>query len=158
MKYFVVFLILIGFTTSFLFGNYVYGLCTPEMLKDWPDIPCGPIDLPPDELREHWQGYYKFKGKEWMESKKKEMEQAILSGTLERWRSNTSNYNVWIYYKLANHTPEISPLEQFKSGIYVNEILCKNNLQLIIKYNGFPACVKPITAQKLIERGWATRI
>lgn len=135
------------------------GLCTQEMLNDWPDIPCGPIDLPADELREHWQGYYKFKGQEWMESKKKEMEQAILSGRLEQWQSNISNYNVWIYYTITNHTPEVPPLKQFKSGINIDEIKCKEDLILITKsYDGTPACVKPETKQKLIERGWTQDI
>ncbi|MEM3007522.1 MAG: hypothetical protein QXW37_06430 [Candidatus Nitrosotenuis sp.] len=38
----------------------------------------------------------------------------------------------------------------------VEEILCKVGFQLIIKTsNEHPACVKPESAQKLIERGWA---
>lgn len=49
-----------------------------------------------------------------------------------------------------------SPLKQFMSGIPVEEIKCKENLALVIKVsNGNPACVKPETKQKLIERGWA---
>jgi len=47
-----------------------------------------------------------------------------------------------------------SPLKQFKSGISIDEIRCRENLVLIQKYDGSPACVKPITKQKLIERGW----
>ncbi len=49
----------------------------------------------------------------------------------------------------------ISPLEQFRSEISANEIKCRNNLILIQKYDGTPACVKLETKQKLIERGWA---
>ncbi|MEK6614816.1 MAG: hypothetical protein AABZ32_01705, partial [Bacteroidota bacterium] len=45
-----------------------------------------------------------------------------------------------------------SPLKQFKSGISVDKITCKENLQLIIKNNGNPACVKPDTIPKLVER------
>lgn len=129
--------------------------CTPDMLKDWPDIPCGPIGLSKDELRTYWQGYYEFKGKDWMEEKKSEMEQAIFSGNLEQWRSNISNYDVWVYYKITNNVPEVSPLKQFKSGIMAENIQCKEGLELIFKAgSGSPACVKPETKIKLIERGW----
>ena len=52
--------------------------------------------------------------------------------------------------------PNLSaPLKQFRSGISISEIKCKENLQLVPKNNGNPACVKPSTVQKLIERGWA---
>lgn len=52
----------------------------------------------------------------------------------------------------------LSPLKQFKSGILVEEIQCRNELILIQKQDGSPACVKPETKQKLIERGWAQDI
>ncbi|MBI3640277.1 MAG: hypothetical protein HY223_08190 [Thaumarchaeota archaeon] len=48
------------------------------------------------------------------------------------------------------------PLEQFKSGIAVKDVTCKQSFQLIIRAeDGSPACVRPDTAQILIERGWA---
>src|SRR6185437_13337690 len=48
-----------------------------------------------------------------------------------------------------------SPLMQFKKGTPVNEIKCNYGLQLFVKAeDGFPACVKPETAQKLLSRGW----
>lgn len=51
------------------------------------------------------------------------------------------------------------PLKQLKSGIPLDVIQCKENLMLVLKSsNGSPACVKPETKQKLIERGWATKI
>lgn len=49
-----------------------------------------------------------------------------------------------------------SPLQQLKSGIPASDVQCTQGLELVIKIeNGSPACVKPDTAQKLIERGWA---
>ena len=48
----------------------------------------------------------------------------------------------------------LSPLKQFKSGIDSTEIQCKEGLQLIIKKNNSPACVRMDTAIKLEERGW----
>ena len=46
------------------------------------------------------------------------------------------------------------PLKQFKSGIPIEEIQCKENLQLVIKNNGNPACVKSTSLGKLYLRGW----
>src|SRR5207249_7088648 len=73
---------------------------------------------------------------------------------------------------LGNHTSQIpkcglpdkitksmieTPLEQFKSGIKIQDVKCEQGLQLVIKSeNGFPACVYQKTIQKLVERGWAT--
>ncbi|MDE1767430.1 MAG: hypothetical protein KGI27_14325, partial [Thaumarchaeota archaeon] len=48
------------------------------------------------------------------------------------------------------------PLEQFKSGTPSLDVKCNDGLQLILKAeDASPACVKPDTAQILIERGWA---
>jgi hypothetical protein len=58
-------------------------------------------------------------------------------------------------YKLVQPS-SLSPLKQYQIGISQYEVKCKDNLQLVIKYNGSPACVKPETKQKLIERGWAS--
>ncbi len=50
----------------------------------------------------------------------------------------------------------ISPLEQFKSGISASKIQCPFDLELVIKSSdGTPACLKLSTAQKLAARGWA---
>ena len=50
----------------------------------------------------------------------------------------------------------LPPLQQLKSGISVQDVKCKQGLQLIVKAeDGSPACVSPNTAQILIERGWA---
>lgn len=48
-----------------------------------------------------------------------------------------------------------SPLKQFKSGIPIDKIQCRDNLQLILKTsNNSPTCVKSETKTKLLERGW----
>ncbi|MGI0072794.1 MAG: hypothetical protein ACREA3_03155 [Nitrosotalea sp.] len=48
------------------------------------------------------------------------------------------------------------PLKQFKSGIPAKDLKCQQGLELVIKAeDGTPACVKPATATKLLERGWA---
>ncbi|KRT61332.1 MAG: hypothetical protein XU09_C0006G0255 [Thaumarchaeota archaeon CSP1-1] len=57
------------------------------------------------------------------------------------------------YEELQNEeTSILPPLKQVKLGV---EISCKPELILITKYDGSPACVKPETREKLIERGWA---
>src|SRR3989442_4117425 len=49
----------------------------------------------------------------------------------------------------------LSPLKQFKSGIAEKDITCRQDFDLLIKiHDNSPACVKPQTAQKLVERGW----
>ena len=49
----------------------------------------------------------------------------------------------------------LSPLKAFKSGVTIENIICKEGFDLIEKKtDNSPACVKPQTAQKLVERGW----
>ena len=49
-----------------------------------------------------------------------------------------------------------NPLTQFKFGVPLNLIKCREGLTLILKEKDMrPACVKIQTAQKLIEKGWA---
>ncbi|NNL58094.1 MAG: hypothetical protein HKP31_01275, partial [Nitrosopumilus sp.] len=52
----------------------------------------------------------------------------------------------------------ISPLKQLQSGIPSDEIQCRESFILIPKYDNSPACVKPETISKLIERGWTTQL
>jgi len=50
----------------------------------------------------------------------------------------------------------LSPIKQLNSGILPLDIECKKELILIFKISDdSPACVKPETKEKLIERGWA---
>ena len=48
----------------------------------------------------------------------------------------------------------MAPLKFYKEGIPYDEIICRNNLILILKYDDKPACVKHETKAKLISRGW----
>jgi hypothetical protein len=48
-----------------------------------------------------------------------------------------------------------TPLKQIKSGVAAEEIQCKESLTFVTKYDGSPACVKPVTKQHLIDRNWA---
>jgi hypothetical protein len=88
-----------------------FGQCIRD--DDWPEKPC--LDTPPyskSDLKEVWQKYYDLKGKEWMEMKKAEMDQAIRDGTLKEWveyhgdPNNFANYNVYFYYYLNDQAPD----------------------------------------------------
>ena len=49
---------------------------------------------------------------------------------------------------------ELSPLKQLKSGILSDKIICMDNLILVQKYDGSPACVTHHTTLELAKRGW----
>ena len=48
-----------------------------------------------------------------------------------------------------------SPLKQVKRGVPIDQIECTDSLILQTRYDNTPACVKPDSIPKLIERGWA---
>ena len=47
-----------------------------------------------------------------------------------------------------------SPLKQFKSGVPDNEIQCRESLIPVVRHGGSPACVKPETKERLVQRDW----
>lgn len=70
---------------------------------------------------------------------------------------NSGATNAGAVYVISNQTIEkiMSPLQQFRSGIAEKDVQCNQGLQLIVKAeDGSPACVKPQTAQTLVEHGW----
>lgn len=51
------------------------------------------------------------------------------------------------------------PLKQMSQGTLPNNVTCTEGLELVLKKsNGLPACVKPSSVEKLIERGWAIHV
>jgi len=46
-----------------------------------------------------------------------------------------------------------APLKQMKKGVLLEDIICRNGLDLVIRTNVMPACVKPETADKMQDRG-----
>ena len=56
-------------------------------------------------------------------------------------------------YSIAYFPP---PLKQIENGVSPQAVTCTAGLQLVYKAtNNNPSCVKPSSAQKLVERGWA---
>jgi carboxymethylenebutenolidase len=51
------------------------------------------------------------------------------------------------------------PLQQIREGVEPTNITCTEGLELVLKKSsGLPACVKPTSVAKLIERGWAIHV
>lgn len=51
------------------------------------------------------------------------------------------------------------PLKQIRDGVEPTNVTCTEGLELVLKQsNGKPACLKPTSISKLIERGWAMHI
>jgi hypothetical protein len=91
--------------------------------EDWPEKPCLDSGTYSEaQLKQIWDKYYEMKGKEWMEMKKAEMDQAIRNGTFGQWinyapGNNFANSNVYTYYRLNNQVPNM--VLDPKSGEYV---------------------------------------
>lgn len=58
------------------------------------------------------------------------------------------------YYENPIKQLELAPNSQINLGIPINEIYCKEGMNLVYKMTGEPACVKPTSILKLTERGW----
>ena len=55
----------------------------------------------------------------------------------------------------SNESSMLPPLKQYKIVLDIHEIECKSHLTLIFKDKvGSPACVKPPSVEKLLERRW----
>jgi len=53
----------------------------------------------------------------------------------------------------------MSPREQMKQGTALNEVVCKEGLQLMKKTSdGLAACVKTTSVDRLVERGWGSLV
>ncbi len=51
------------------------------------------------------------------------------------------------------------PLKQIQQGTEPSNVTCTEGLELVLKMsNGQPACIKPSSVEKLIQRGWAIHI
>jgi carboxymethylenebutenolidase len=52
-----------------------------------------------------------------------------------------------------------SPLKQIQDGTKPINVTCTEGLELVLKFsNGQPACIRPDSVAKLIERGWAIHV
>ncbi len=65
--------------------------------------------------------------------------------------------NITKYVQLHDGVTSVTGLPPLKQAKLGHEPSCKTGLVSVTKYNGDPACVKPQTREKLIERGWALK-
>jgi len=107
----ILYLCAIPFLLYFVTTNSAKAICALD--NDWPQKPCYDEYPQPslEQMRKDWEGYYQYKGAEWMEMKKAEMDKAIKEGNLSEWvkqgaeLEQYANYNVWWYYYLKNEVP-----------------------------------------------------
>lgn len=60
---------------------------------------------------------------------------------------------------IPEKTRIMSPLQQAKMHISINQIICQDGLEIVMKKSdGSPACVKKDNVAILIERGWAIHV
>ncbi len=80
-----------------------------------------------------------------------------IPGGREAWeRTNTKQVESELSNTEQVSSLSNSPKQQIANGVLPKDVICKEGLELIFKStDGTPACVKPETAKKLIERGWA---
>jgi hypothetical protein len=71
---------------------------------------------------------------------------------------DASNYSLIFFVSSSEINHFDSPLKQFKNGISFKDIKCRDSLQLTQRYDGRPACVKPMTYDDLIKRNWVSDI
>jgi len=71
-------------------------------------------------------------------------------------RSAWEERNEPIEQENNKNPPRLSPREQVKNGIDPAFVTCRESLELIFKaIDNSPACVKPESIEKLVQRGWA---
>jgi hypothetical protein len=90
----------------------VSAMCEGNM--DWPDAPCMDViegGRYPQEQVDRWAVYYDYKGAQFMESKKIQMDNAIKEDRLIGWvNESIQNSNVWQYYYFSGQA--LSPYPQ----------------------------------------------
>ena len=80
-----------------------------------------------------------------------------IPGGREAWERTTNTKEVESESSKTEKVSSLSnsPKHQIANGVLPKDVICKEGLELIFKStDGTPACVKPETAKKLIERGW----
>ncbi len=86
-----------------------YSFASCIVNEDWPDAPCldsiGNGKYDQGEVNK-WSQYYSFKGTEFMEQKRIELEKAINENTLQEWVDESiQNRNVYEYYFFSGRAP-----------------------------------------------------
>ncbi len=55
----------------------------------------------------------------------------------------------------SEYSKLLPPLKQYRNQVTISDVICKSGFELVSNSKYYaPSCVKPSTAEKLIERGW----
>lgn len=130
-------------------------MCVPDVDPDWPTKPfClgeAPVKSPLGEMKKAWDGYYQYKGEEWMKMKKAEMDSAIRDGTLQEWIDlERSNRNAFYYYWINGKAP--SP-----AGVTLDEVF-DTSIDKTISFMGLLAAISGVATMVLIIKKRRSKI
>jgi len=102
-----------------------HGFASCAVNGDWEFAPCldtianGKYDQ--SEVNK-WKDYYQYKGTEWMEQKRSEMEESINQDALKEWvHQSTQNANVYAYYYFSGRAPDIGEYRAGFEEFMINE-------------------------------------
>lgn len=110
---------------------------------DWPDAPCMDLVINeryPQDLVDKWATYYDYKGPQFMESKKAQLDMAIQEDRLLDWvNESIQNSNVWYYYHFSGLAPSPYPqkigFDPISRNVTVNYYDFRNTPQNQIVYS-----------------------
>ena len=123
-------LIIIGMIVFPLVIQQGFAMCATN--EDWPDAPCMDMIVNghyPQEQVDRWANYYDYKGSEFMEAKRLEMNQAIRNEQLQHWIDESiQNYNVWTYYHFLGKAPSSPPYHNAAFGLINRDEIPLQNL------------------------------
>jgi len=101
------------------------GFASCVVNEDWEKAPCldtianGRYDKNEVNM---WKDYYQYKGTEWMEQKRSEMNQAIEGDILKEWvHQSIQNANVYAYYYFSGRAPDIGEYHAGFEEFMINE-------------------------------------
>jgi len=85
------------------------GFADCDINTDWPDAPCMDEGYQQHQVRK-WAEYFDYKGEQFMDSKRIEMNDAIKDNRLLDWEEQSiQNQNVWQYYYFTGMAPNPHP-------------------------------------------------
>lgn len=113
MKTLLLVMMIIGASIMFIIFQNSLAFASCAVNEDWPDAPCMDViegGRYPQEQVDRWAAYYDYKGAQFMESKKIQMDNAIKEDRLIGWvNESIQNSNVWQYYHFSGQAPSPYP-------------------------------------------------
>ena len=119
-------------------NNPVFAECAVN--TDWPDAPCMDLIVNghyPQDLVDKWARYYDYKGAQFMETKKMELDKAVREDRLMGWvNESIQNHDVWQYYYFSGQVPNPYPqnagFDPIAHNITVNYVDFRNTSSQIM--------------------------